>query len=298
MPLSHLPVEKRALLLDVIQSLADIPGVAAVVLGGSYASHTHHAASDLDVGIYYSENQPFEIEAIRQVARTFSVEGDPVVTGFYGWGPWVNGGAWIHTAHGKVDFIYRNIEHLRRTIEEAQAGIVHHDYGQQPAYGFFSTTYLAETQVCIPLYDPDKILAGLKQMVAIYPARLKEKLIADHLWSVEFTLIHAQGFAEKGDVYNTAGCLTRAAFSLTQVLFAMNERYFMRDKQTIQTLAGFSILPPGYTEQIQQILASPGHSALELSSSVENMYQVWNSLVVLTDGKYQPKFKFTTRASK
>lgn len=63
------PVEKRGLLADVAGELSRVSGVRAVVLGGSYARGTHHAASDLDIGIYYFEGAPFEIEAIRGVGE-------------------------------------------------------------------------------------------------------------------------------------------------------------------------------------------------------------------------------------
>src|SRR5262245_52916489 len=106
-----IPTEKQAHLSSIVTALAELPGVIAVVLGGSYARGTHHALSDLDLGVYYSEAAPFSIEEIRRVAQQYAVGAPPIVTDFYEWGPWVNGGAWIQTAMGKVDFIYRNVEH-------------------------------------------------------------------------------------------------------------------------------------------------------------------------------------------
>ncbi len=134
--LTHIPEEKRALLEDLTGQLSRIPGMAAVVLGGSYASQTQHAGSDLDIGLYYHEAQPFSIADIRRTAESISADRAPTVTDFYEWGAWVNGGAWIHTAQGKVDFLYRSLEHVQRTIDEAQQGITHHDYNQQPPYRF------------------------------------------------------------------------------------------------------------------------------------------------------------------
>ena len=142
------------------------PTVAAIVLGGSYARGTHHANSDLDLGIYYSEAAPFAIEEIRQVATQFSAGTPPVVTDFYEWGPWVNGGAWIHTTVGKVDFLYRNLEQVERTIQDAWQGVYQHHYDQQPTFGFYSVIYLAETHVCVPLFDPQAALPPLKQRVS------------------------------------------------------------------------------------------------------------------------------------
>jgi len=52
----------------------------------------------------------------------------PIVTGMYEWGPWVNGGAWIQTPMGKVDFLCRNLDKVQVVNEERRQGIWHHDY--------------------------------------------------------------------------------------------------------------------------------------------------------------------------
>ena len=60
-PIPGLSPEKQTLLNRLVEQLRAVPGVAAIVLGGSYASGTFHAASDLDVGLYYHEDRPFPI---------------------------------------------------------------------------------------------------------------------------------------------------------------------------------------------------------------------------------------------
>lgn len=289
--LPDLPEQKRSLLEQLVDQLSRTAGVSAIVLGGSYASGTQHEASDIDIGLYYYPAHPFSIADIRRIAEDASADGTATVTGFYGWGAWVNGGAWIHTPQGKVDFIYRNVEQLQQTIAEAQQGISHHDYDQQPTHGFHSVIYLAETQICIPLHDPESLIAELKRSVAVYPPKLKQKIIADSLWAAEFTLLHARGFAAQADIYNTVGCLTRMTSNMTQALFALNERYFIRDKRVLDVLARFPILPSGYIQQINRILAHPGSTAQELTSSVSDLEQAWQSVVSLPGVQYQPQFR-------
>ncbi len=285
---SILPPEKASLLKDLGLRLSAVPGVKAVVLGGSYARGTHTPASDLDVGIYYFESAPFAINAIRQVAEEIAIQ-PPTVTEFYGWGRWVNGGAWIQTAAGKVDFLYRNFDQVRHTIEDAIRGEWSHDYDQQPAYGFYSVIYLAETQVCLPLYDPGGLIAGLKRAVAQYPPRLKARVLADALWSAEFTLLHARGFAAAGDVYAATGCLGRAAANMTQALYALNETYFMSDKKAMQQVAKFAKLPEEYKERLNAILGRSGETVEELGRSVAAMEGLWREVAALW-GEYQPRF--------
>jgi hypothetical protein len=285
-----IPVEKRTLLAQLVSDLRRVPGVLAIVLGGSYARGTQRPGSDLDIGIYYSDADPFAIDDLQRIASGVSVEGEPVVTDFYEWGLWVNGGAWIYTAAGKVDFLYRNLDQVQRTIEEAHQGIVRHDYGQQPAYGFYSVIYLAETQVCLPLYDPQGHIAALKEQVAVYPPGLQKRIVADNLWSAEFTLLHAHDFASAGDVYNTVGCLTRAAANLTQAIFALNATYFMGDKNVMQILAAFPHAPARYSERVNRLLAAPGQDAAGLSHTVYDLAKLWQEVVAFTAGKYSPKF--------
>ena len=289
--ITYLPEQKRRLLEALVENLSKITGVLAVVLGGSYASRTHHAKSDMDIGIYYCEANPFSIAEIRSIADAASQDMRATVTGFYEWGAWVNGGAWIHTRQGKVDFLYRNLDQVQRTIDEAQQGIFHHDYDQQPTFGFYSVIYLAETQVCIPLYDPDEYIAKLKQQVAVYPPKLKQRIIVDSLWAAEFTLLFTRNYADQGDIYNTVGCFTRVASNLTQSLFAINERYFIRDKHVLDTVANFERLPADYIQEIERILACPGDTRNTLKKSCDDLIQVWQQVVTLAGDSYEPKFK-------
>ena len=287
----NLPEQKQLLLAWLVEQLSRITGISAIVLGGSYASGTHHEASDIDIGLYYFEAKPFSIADIRRIAEEVSVTGMATVTEFYEWGAWVNGGAWIHTPQGKVDFLYRNVDQIQKTITEAQQGISHHDYDQQPTYGFYSVIYLAETQICIPLYDPGLLIAKLKRSVEVYPLKLQQKIIADSLWAAEFTLLHARSFATQGDIYNTVGCLTRVASNITQALFALNGRYFIRDKKVLDMVAQFSNLPSGYIQEINRILACPGSTAQELTKTVSDLEQAWHNVVSLAGVNYEPKFQ-------
>jgi hypothetical protein len=293
---------RRRLVETVTRALASVPNMAAVALGGSHATGRHTEKSDLDFGLYYHEARPFSIDAIVAVAKSLaagepasqgspgSPSSQPVVTGFYEWGPWVNGGAWIQTAESKVDFLYRSLDHVSRTIDDAVQGKVEHHYGQQPPYGFTSIIYLAETQVAIPLHDPAGELARLKARVAVYPPALKVSVIRESLWSAEFTLYAARSSAEAGDVYSTAGCLTRAAASLTQALFAINETCFLTDKRLEPVLGSFARIPLGYRESLQTALSHVGSDPAGLRESVEKVRALWNALVALAEGIYKPKY--------
>src|SRR5262249_40273222 len=152
--------------LSLVEQLRTISGIKAVVLAGSHARGRARPNSDIDLGIFYSEPAPFAIQSVRELAETVNDTPGPVVTNFYEWGPWVNGGAGLTVGGQRVDFIYRSLEHVERVIVDAESGRYELHYLQQPPFGFFSATYLGEIAVCIPLFDPDGRLDLMKKRVA------------------------------------------------------------------------------------------------------------------------------------
>src|SRR6185436_8557686 len=159
--MKQLSPDQRDVMSSLAKRLGAIHGVRAVVLGGSHARGRAQPGSDIDLGILYSEAAPFSIQSVRELADAANDTAGPVVTDFYGWGPWVNGGAWLTIGGQRVDFLYRSLEQLERVIAEAEAGRYELHYAQQPPFGFFSGAYLGEIAVCIPVFDPEARLEAL-----------------------------------------------------------------------------------------------------------------------------------------
>ncbi len=149
--------------------LTPIRGVVAVVLGGSYARGTHRPNSDIDLGLYYRQASPFAISDIKTLAGEINDHADPVVTDFYRWGAWVNGGAWLAVRGQRIDILYRNLDQIERVLEDCREGRIQSDFYQQPPYCFHSYVYLGELSICKILYDPEGIIAALKERLFPYP---------------------------------------------------------------------------------------------------------------------------------
>jgi Nucleotidyltransferase domain/Domain of unknown function (DUF4037) len=287
----NVPADKLAMLDAIAEALRNVPNIVAVVLGGSHASGFARPNSDIDVGIYYREVSPFSVAQVRSVAERFCAAGSvPIVTGIYDWGLWVKGGAWIQTPVGKVDFLYRNLDQVQKAVEEGRQGIWRHDYDQQPPYGFRSVVYFGETFICVPLHDADGEIARLKQSVAGYPTALKDRIIQESLWGAELSLRFSRTFENSADVYNAAGCMTRAAQFLVHALFALNEEYFVSDKYAARLLEQFALRPRDFTLRLAHALSNPGSTPTKLHRSSELLGALWLETVALTAGTYKPRF--------
>lgn len=281
--------DKQPLVLEMCEALASVSGIEAICLGGSYARGTATNHSDVDLGIYYSERCPPSIDALRSLAKKFD-SAVSTVTNFYEWGPWVNGGAWLNTSGGKIDWLYRNLDQVQRVIEEAKRGVFVWDYRQQPPYGYFSVSYLADLQHNIPLYDPKQIFTTFQNAIKVYPKALKQSLIGEHLWSVEFSHLNAQKLARKGCVYGVVGCMTRMVSELTQVLFALNEVYFASEKDALSVIESFSLKPKEYTLRINDLLSRPG---VDLTESLNKLGEIIEETMALCKPLYASKYSIT-----
>lgn len=282
--------QQRRVLARAVDGLRDVGGVVALVLGGSHARGAAQPDSDLDVGLYYRPAVPLDLAAVRAVARALNDRPDPVVTEPGGWGRWVNGGAWLTIEGQRLDFIYRDLDRVERVIADCEAGDSENDFWQQLSYGFYSHIYLGELHHCRPLHDPSGLIAALKAGVATYPPALRADLVQGWLRNAAFGQSQVVKLAARGDVYSTVGALTRAAASLTQVLFALNEVYFVADKGALEQIESFPRRPDRYRARVEAALAHPGATPAELTATAAAIGTLIDEVVALAGDLYRPKY--------
>ncbi len=271
------------LLQRIVDDLKPVRGLRAVVLGGSYASGSQRADSDIDIGLYYNEKEPLDITHIRAIASQLNDTPDPTVTELGKWGTWVNGGAWLTIEGQRLDFLYRNIDFVSATLNHCNAGRIQSDYWQQPAYGFHSYMYCAETAICQPLYDPDRVIDALKAQVASYSPRLRQTILKNFLWGARFTLDNTYKAASRGEVYIVAGCLGRAIHCLVQVLYALNETYYISEKKLTTDITSFTIRPTRFLKRIAALLGAVGTTSTQLQESLDQANALYDEVSALVD---------------
>jgi predicted nucleotidyltransferase len=264
----QLSVSQGELLASLVERLARIEGIVAVVLGGSYARGRARPDSDLDLGLSYREAAPFAIAEVRALARELNDTPEPAVADFYQWGPWVNGGSWLTIRGQRVDFLYKNLDQLERVIGDAHAGRYEHSYSQQAPFGFYSDTFLAELESGVPLFDPGGVLPALQRRIAPYPEPLRRRLVQDCLGATRGDLYTAEVAAQLGDPYLTGACLIRSLDRIVHALFALNRRYRVNDKTAVAELSDCALVPRNFGARVRGVLARLGDTREELLTAV------------------------------
>lgn len=290
--MKQLSATQLVILKGVVSDLRELAGVEAIVLGGSHARGRARPDSDIDIGLYYRRDTPFNVEHIRQIANRRNDTPAPVVSGISEWGRWVDGGAWLQIEGQRVDLLYRSIEKVESTLADALAGRFEIDFEQQPPFGFFGPTLLGEVAIAVPLHDPTSVVARLKARVSPMPDALAEAVIQDRLWNVQFGLTaFARKFAANNDILGVAGCLVRFVQALALALFALNRVYPVNDKTTMAEVDAFAIAPDGFGIRVRSILSEIGSTPEALDANVDAMVSLFEDLRSLAGNIYRPAWR-------
>ncbi len=252
--------------------LGSIEGVVAVALGGSMARREAHPDSDIDIGLYYRPENPPSVVELRSLAEEIDdrhpKEG---ATNLGEWGPWINGGAWLQIGGQRVDWLYRDLDRVEEVFAECRAGRPSCHYQPGHPHGFHNHIYMGELHYCRPLYDPDGELAALRAQTTQYPRPLELVLIRKYLWEAHFALETSRKPAGRGDVFYVSGCAFRCVACLVQVLFALNERYFVNEKGSVKAVSGFPSRPSDLEEIVEDVLGEIGDGPSRLKGSLERL---------------------------
>lgn len=229
--------------------LAQIPGVVAVTLGGSRARGKGGPDSDWDFGLYYRGTiDPEDVVALGWPGE---------VTAPGGWGPVVNGGAWLTVDHQRVDLCYRDLNEVLATLHDVEAGC-------------FRIEPLATFVAGIPTY----VLAGELALCKVLVGELPRPVFPDALaasapprWRQlsSMALRTAREHGARGDVAGTAANLGQAALTEANARLAERHEWALNEKGLIEA-AGL--------QPVHSLLAALGSSSGKLLWAVEAMERV------------------------
>ncbi|MEU1493289.1 nucleotidyltransferase domain-containing protein [Streptomyces sp. NPDC005775] len=246
------------------ERLTAVPGIRAVVLGGSRARGTHRPDSDWDLGLYY-RGAP-DLAALTALASAF--QGSPVeVAGPGGWGPWVNGGAWLRVDGVQVDWILRDLDQVEAVWSDCRR--CRFEVWVQPGHplGFWSPAYPGEVALGRVLADPHGELTALQQATSAYPEPLR-KALTDAVWEAEFSVGAARKSAPAGDRLHVSLCLSRAFGILVQSLHAHHRTWCLNEKGALAAAAALPRTPADFAARVGEALTGPAVVSVEAAAAV------------------------------
>lgn len=229
----------------VAKALIEVPGVQAVVLGGSHCTGTATEFSDLDIGAYYGEG----LDTQRMSGALNSLDDahrENLLNKPGEWGKWINGGAWLTVEGRKVDILLRDITRVANVIDDCQQGRVTVDFMAGHPFGFVNAIYMGEVKYCLPLEDSQHVMDGLKRRCDPVSKAYRDAASKWFLWEAEFSAMTGRSSIAKKDIVYASGTLFKGILCLTHALFAANGEILLNEKGALRRLAQTSFCPPGF----------------------------------------------------
>jgi hypothetical protein len=242
--------------LDVIvPRLVTLPGVVAVVLGGSRARGTDRPDSDWDIGLYYRGGFDAGLIAGLGFPGHVAQPGE--------WGRIVNGGAWLSVDGEAVDVLLRDLDRVEHWWADAKEGRFEIDNVEGHIAGLPTYTPVGEVAV-------SRLLHGELPSVT-YPDALRATAGRRWRWNGAFSLAYAEKYADRGDVALAAGTMARATAQTAHGVLAERGEWVLNEKGIVDAAglgAAHAIIgtsgnnPVAAVRSLRELLAPPDLSEL------------------------------------
>ncbi|WP_129837956.1 nucleotidyltransferase domain-containing protein [Streptomyces sp. RFCAC02] len=215
-PTPDAPHDDDAFLAHVTERLAGLPGVVAVVLGGSRATGTERPDSDWDFAVHYRDG--FSPAALRALGWPGEVSE------IGGWGGGVfNGGAWLTVDGRRIDVHYRDLGDVEHRWAEARAGRFHVERLMFHLAGIPSYLPVAELAL-------GRVLSGDLPRPD-YPGALRASAPGRWWNDAELTLAYARAaHAPQGRLADCAGAVATAACQAAHAVLAARGIWVTNEK--------------------------------------------------------------------
>jgi hypothetical protein len=201
--------------------LGGVPGVVAVVLGGSRAAGTARPDSDWDVGVYYRGGvhavDPDDVRALGYAGE---------VTELGAWGPIVNGGGWLTVGGMAVDVLFRDLDIAEHWLREADEG--RFEVRDQHGYLVGAPTYILAGELALCQSLIGEIRRGA------FSAALARS--ASDYWRGRgrVSLMFAQGYARSGESVCCLGMLSSAILCAAHARLTLQRQWILNEKRLVE----------------------------------------------------------------
>jgi hypothetical protein len=180
-----------------------------------------------------------------------------------------------------------------RSIDEINSGLDRRLNGEinvhETVWCIWGYQLLTDIRCQTVIEDPYGVIADWKKRLQLYPPKLKAALLNKHLESLRYWRndYHYRSKVKRGDVVFLAGISSRLVHDMMQVLFALNETYFVGDGQNIKFSQKFQLQPNNFAQRVKDVLYP---SQVKVENVFETQYAGIMSLIddilpLAADGK-------------
>lgn len=254
-------------LVEMAGQLVGVPGVVAVTLGGSRARGDHTPGSDVDLGLYYI--RPLDVTALAEVARGWAGPG-ATVTEPGGWGPWVDGGAWLRVDDVAVDWIYRELGRVERSVDAALAGRTARHTQLGHPFGVPDYAYAAELALARVLADTDGRLEVCRGRLGGFPPALGEALLRG-LDQADFLVMVARKAVQRRDTVFVAACLAESVLLVALAVHGGAGSWVTHEKGALASASRLGTAPAGLAGRAGRLVGGLGDTDDSLSAAVDGV---------------------------
>jgi hypothetical protein len=208
------------ILEPVVASVAGMPGVVAVSLGGSFAAGLADEASDLDLHVYW--RAPLAGAALRTERLAAVADPGSVKAEILTWG--LEDHFALRGRHAEL--IYVSLDDLLIEVDQA--------YGDGLTGEGFTTASLYYVANGRPLHDPTGELAALRaRLLAAYPEATRRRLLASHPELLRVYLAQLRRAQARVDLLYVQHRRYTVQMVFFNALFALNRRYHPGEKRLL-----------------------------------------------------------------
>jgi hypothetical protein len=250
-----------ATMAPLIADLAE-NGNGAVALAGSRGKGRSDEQSDYDFRVYADAYRGPDVRQTEQWRRFETTMHEWEAKGFRMDGVWM-----------------RRYAGVRRDLDAWLTGTATPKAFEWTIWGYHLPTDLANQQI---VHDPDGVLDGWKQQLAVYPEALRVSVLRQYrevlqYWASDY---HYESKVTRRDLVFLVGLTGKLANAILQVVFALNRAYFPGDGWNLPMAAGLERLPPDFVSRMASILG-PGSDADALRRQRKELIAMIADLEVL-----------------
>jgi len=224
--------------LPLLKALA--VGRYAVTIGGSHGKGTFDERSDVDFRVFCDEVLGAPSTQETEAWQAFSRVVD-------------------HWRAEGIDIDYcwvRTISDIEAKLKAWLSGDISPEPMMWTLWGYHLLTDLANQMI---IEDPAGIVAAWQARLTPYPKVLQRAIVKKHLDSLKYwrTDYHYANKVARGDEVFLAGIAARLVHDMMQVLFAINEIYYVGDGNNLHYIAAFPVQPNHFAERVSEVLYPP-----------------------------------------